>query len=63
MLRAADLIAALPYEGTYRLASRDTNLERMTNSIALSVIQGKQVAHLRQFAATLASLLPLGQSG
>jgi hypothetical protein len=70
VLRTTELISALPYEGTYRPAvwewqfdpvTGNWNLIRTTNSISLSVIQSNQVAHLRHFADTLATLQTLSE--
>jgi hypothetical protein len=70
VLRTAELISASPYEGTYRLAAWEgylnpetgnTNFLRTTNTIPLSVIQSNQVAHLRLFADTLATLQTLAE--
>jgi hypothetical protein len=70
VLRTAELISALPYEGRYRPAAwewqvdpetGDSKFVRTTYSIGLSVIQSNQVAHLRQFADTLATLQTLAE--
>ena len=53
---AADLIASLPYEGTYPVVTNQS-----TVSIPLTVIQIKQVTHLRSFANTLATLQTLAE--
>jgi hypothetical protein len=50
--RTADLIAALPYQGTYLLG---------TDSIPLSTIQSNQVNHLRRFAGTLSLLQAMSE--
>lgn len=68
--RAADLIAALPYAGNYPLVthswqidpvSGESHLIATTNSILMSTIQSNQVAHLRHFAGTLATLQTLSE--
>jgi len=51
---AADLIAALPYAGTYSLIAT-------TNSIPMPTIQSNQVAHLRRFATTIEMLETLSE--
>src|SRR5262245_37198225 len=62
--RAAELIAGLPYEGRYSVVTAGPDLRRsgivpQTNSVPVSVMQSNQVAHLRRFADTLATLQTL----
>jgi Protein of unknown function (DUF3160) len=68
--RAADLIASLPYEGTYPVATNQwqtdpatgqSNPVATTVSIPLTIIQINQVTHLRSFANTLATLQTLAE--
>jgi hypothetical protein len=63
--RAADLIASLPYAGTYLLVTNQSEVDPITgeqylipatNSIPMAAIQSNQVTHLRRFADTLAAL-------
>ena len=66
--RAADLIAALPYEGTYLLVTNQTQTDPVTgeqvsvpttNSIPMPTIQSSQVSHFRRFAETVTVLQAL----
>ena len=58
--RAADLIASLPYAGTYLLVTDDPFTgELMTNSIPMATIQSNQVSHFRRFAETVMVLQDL----
>src|SRR5512141_744829 len=62
VLRMAELISTLSYEGTYSFTVWDDQTDTgMLNSISLSVIQSNQVAHLRHFADTLATLQTLAE--
>jgi hypothetical protein len=70
VLRTAELISDLPFEGTYALAAWEWQVDPLTgnahfvwttNSIGLSGIQSNQVAHLRYFADTLVTLQTLAE--
>ncbi len=70
VLRTVELISALSFEGTYDLAAWEWpvdpvtgnwNLVRTTNPVGLFLIQSNQVAHLRYFADTLATLQTLAE--
>jgi hypothetical protein len=66
-VRAAELIAALPYEGEYTYsearAERGTNfiwtVTWSTNTVPLTVVQDNQTAHLRRFASVVSRLAEL----
>lgn len=67
--RAADLIAALKYDGTYTFVTSVPDVfdpetgETLltTNQIALTAVQSRQLAHLRAFASTVARLEDLAR--